>query len=119
MTGLDYAILGLEQALDRPRRHPVWHWLVRHRLTKVSDLLSEEPLQGAEAWLAPREETLLRERDCLVDRMTALSACIAEGADIELLRLDLKRLIADIARHCRRRNDLVYDGVSLELGGSE
>jgi hypothetical protein len=119
VTGLDSAILGLEQALDRPRRQPMWHWLVRHRLAKVSDLLSEEPPQGVDAWLAPREETLLRERDCLVDRMTALSVRIAEGADPEPLRLDLKRLIADIVRHCRRRNDLVYDGVSLELGGSE
>ena len=31
MTGLEHAILGLRQAIDSPRRHHVWRWLVRHR----------------------------------------------------------------------------------------
>lgn len=119
MTGLDNAIIGLEQALGRPRRHHMWRWLVRHRLGSVRDVLWQEGLRGTDAWLAPREEALRRERDGLVSRMTALSAQIAESADVEHLYRELKRLLADLDHHRQRLNDLVYDTVSLELGGSE
>ncbi len=32
---------------------------------------------------------------------------------------ELRRLVADISRHMQRLNDLVYDDVEIELGGSE
>ena len=32
---------------------------------------------------------------------------------------DLRRLVSDLERHRQRLNDLVYDSVTLELGGSE
>ena len=35
------------------------------------------------------------------------------------MRTELKRLLVDIAHHVQRVNDLAYDDVELELGGSE
>ena len=42
-----------------------------------------------------------------------------ENPDVERVRRELRRLVADIARHMQRLNDLVYDDVEIELGGSE
>ena len=72
MTGLDHAIIGLQQALDRPLQHPMWRWLVRHRLSGVHEVLLRESTRGGDAWLAPREDALGRERQMLVDRLGTL-----------------------------------------------
>ena len=124
MTGphrstLDHAINGLEQALDRPRRHHMWRWLVRHRLAAVADALRDEAPASSDAWLAPREESLLREREHLGHRIAELGALVLEHPDLEPVRLQVRRLVAELERHRQRLNDLVYDTVSLELGGSE
>ena len=44
---------------------------------------------------------------------------ILETPDVEATRVELKRLVMDIQRHVQRVNDLAYDEVELELGGSE
>jgi hypothetical protein len=44
---------------------------------------------------------------------------VLENPDVEAVRVELKRLVADIAHHCQRLHDLAYDEVELELGGSE
>jgi hypothetical protein len=44
---------------------------------------------------------------------------VLEAPDVESVRADLKRLVCDLERHRQRLNDLVYDSVTLELGGSE
>src|ERR1700712_615735 len=54
MTGLEHAILGLRQALDSPRRHHSWRWLVRHRMAGVKDALTGEAIRDTHAWLAAR-----------------------------------------------------------------
>ena len=119
MTVLEHAILGLQQALDAPRRHHVWRWLVRHRLAGVKEALSGEKSRGGDAWLAAREAGLIRERGTLLRRLAALGPRVLEAPDIDTVRGDLQRLVADLERHRQRLNDLVYDSVSLELGGSE
>ncbi len=119
MTGLEHAILGLRQALDTPRRHAVWRWLVRHRMAGVRDALTHEVPRDEDAWLAAREKSLHRERDILLRRLTALGPEVLEAPDVESVRTELHRLVADLERHRQRLNDLVYDSVSLELGGSE
>ena len=119
MTGLERAILGLEQALDSPRRHHLWRWLVRHRMAAVKEAISSDLSGAPDAWLAPREATLERERRGLVDRLTLLGPQVLDAPDVEPVRQDLKRLVADLVRHRQRLNDLVYDTVALELGGSE
>jgi len=119
MTGLEHAIIGLQQALNAPRRHHVWRWLVRHRMASVKEALSHEHSRAGEAWLAAREVTLVRERDGLLRKLAALGPQVLESADVEPVRRQLLRLVGDLERHRQRLNDLAYDTVSLELGGSE
>jgi hypothetical protein len=119
MTGLERAILGLSQALDSPRRHHMWRWLVRHRMAAVKEALAAERTPSPDAWLAARELSLDRERAGLLARLAGLGPRVLDSGDVEPVREDLKRLVADLERHRRRLNDLVYDAVALELGGSE
>ena len=119
MTRLEHAILGLQQALDAPRRHHVWRWLVRHRMAGVKEALVGERSRGGDAWLAARELSLVRDRDNLLRRLAGLGPQVLEAPDVEGVRAELQRLVADLERHRQRLNDLVYDSVSLELGGSE
>lgn len=119
MTGLEHAILGLQQAVDAPRRHHVWRWLVRHRMAGVKDALTREEPREGDAWLAARERTLSRERNVLLRRLATLGPIVLEAPDVETVRTALQRLVADLEHHRQRLNDLVYDSVSLELGGSE
>jgi len=119
MTGLEHAILGLQQALDTPKRHHDWRWLVRHRMAAVKNALSQEQTREGDAWLAAREVVLHRDRNSLLRRLGALGPLVLDAPDIEQVRTQLARLVVDLEHHRQRLNDLVYDSVSLELGGSE
>jgi hypothetical protein len=119
MTGLEHAILGLQQALDSPRRHHMWRWLVRHRMAAVREALTLAQPVDRDASLAARELNLARERASLVARVSELGPQVLEAVDVEPVRAELQRLVADLERHRQHLNDLVYDSVSLELGGSE
>ncbi|MGH3369025.1 MAG: hypothetical protein ACRDPR_03410 [Nocardioidaceae bacterium] len=119
MTGLDHAIIGLEQALDRPRRQQMWRWLVRHRVSGVRDALAQESTRAADAWLASRQTNLTREREALLLKLDRLATQVLESVDVEQVRLELRRVVSELAHYRQRVNDLVYDTVSLELGGSE
>jgi hypothetical protein len=55
----------------------------------------------------------------LLRRLAELGAQVLDAPDVEQVRNGLRRLIGDVERHRRRLNDLVYDSVSMELGGSE
>ncbi len=91
----------------------MWRWLVRHRMAAVKDALSPEGARGGDAWLAARELTLLRERDTLLRRLTDLGPSVLESPDLEAVRAELVRTVADVERYRQRLNDLVYDSVSL------
>jgi len=119
MTGLEHSILGLKQALNAPRRHHMWRWLVRHRMAGVKDALTAQGACDPDGWLAPRELSLQRECQALLGRLTALGPQVLTAPDIEPVRHELLRLVSDLEHHRQRINDLVYDSVSLELGGSE
>lgn len=119
MRTLDHAIMGLDQALDRPRRHQMWRWLVRHRISAVREALATESARAQDAWLASRQHGLLRERDGLLLKLDHLAAQVLEAVDVEPVRTELKRLVTELGRHHQRLNDLIYDTVALELGGSE
>lgn len=119
MTGLEHAIIGLKQALDTPRRHNMWRWLVRHRMSSVKEALTLEHSRAGEAWLAAREMTLARERDNLLRKLSTLGPSVLEDPDVEPVRLQLNRLVSDLEHHRQRLNDLIYDTVSLELGGEQ
>lgn len=119
MSGLDDAIKGLEQALDRPRQQQTWRWLVRHRISGVREALAHDHVRDGDAWLAAREGTLTRERETLVARLSHLGPQVLEAPDVDPVHRDLKRLVADLTHYRQRVNDLVYDAVALELGGSD
>lgn len=119
MTNLDHAIIGLEQALDRPRRHQMWRWLVLHRVAGVRDALAHETARATDAWLASRQSTLAREREALLLKLDRLGSQILDAVDVEGVRAELLRVLHELTRYRQRVNDLVYDTVSLELGGSE
>lgn len=119
MRTLDHAILGLDQALDRPRRHQMWRWLVRHRISAVLEALSSENARAADGWLASRQDGLQRERDALQLKLDRLGLQVVDTSDVEHVRGELKRIVGELGRHRQRLNDLLYDTVALELGGSE
>jgi hypothetical protein len=120
---LPAALQSLDLALDAPRRTGIplgnWRWVVRQRMGAVRDALAGEAAGSDDGWLAARGGSAFRERNALLSRLGALGPAILETPDVEATRLEAKRLIVDIQRHVQRLNDLAYDAVELELGGSE
>lgn len=117
MSGLDNAITGLEQALESSPQQ-TWSGLVRQRMASVHEALVSERARVGDSWQAAREGHLRRERKHLVDRMNRLRAS-ADSGDPEGFSAEVRRLIMDLEHHRQRVNDLVYDSVSMDLGGSE
>ena len=52
-------------------------------------------------------------------RHRALASGVLDKLDTERIVGELRRLVTDLEHHIQRLHDLVYDSVSLELGGSE
>jgi hypothetical protein len=88
-------------------------------MAAVRDALVGEAAGSDDGWLAARGGSAFRERNALLSRLSILGPQILETADVEATRVELKRLVMDIQRHVQRINDLAYDEVELELGGSE
>lgn len=122
-SGLAAALHGLAQTLDAQREQGVqlgnWRWVVRQRMASVRDHLMIEGMHPADGWLAARGGTVLRERNALLMRLSSLCPAVLESPDVEEIRVEVKRLVADIRHHVQRLHDLAYDEVELELGGSE
>jgi hypothetical protein len=122
-SGMTAALRGLEQVIDVPRGSGValgnWRWTVRQRMAAVRDALIGEVGDADDGWLAARGGTAFRERNALLARLAALGPQVLESPDVEPVRDELRRLLRDIRRHVQRLNDLAYDEVELELGGSE
>jgi len=122
MPGLEHALVGLRLALDSPRRQRTWRALVRQRMQAVHTALERDsPREDGEntAWLAGRESVLERDRAQLVARVAVLGPLLTHAADVETVVPDVRRLLVDLEHHRQRLDDLVYDSVSLELGGSD
>jgi hypothetical protein len=119
VSQLGQAISGLEVALGRSRRSQLWHWLVGHRLATAREVLASEDDRAADEWLASRQAALVRERDALLLKVDHLTTRLAEDPNLEALRGDLQRLVTELRRHHQRINDLAWDTVALDLGGSE
>ncbi|MCD4532910.1 hypothetical protein LRP67_02285 [Nocardioides sp. cx-169] len=121
--GMASALRALDAALDAPRRDGAalgnWRWVVRQRLAVVRDALVGETSSPDDGWLAARGGTAFRERNTLLARLGVLGPRVLDSPDVEAVRLEAKRLLVDIARHVQRVNDIAYDDVELELGGSE
>jgi hypothetical protein len=88
-------------------------------MAAVRDALVAETGPGGEGWLAARETGLLRERNALLRRLSALGPQVLENPDVDQVCSELHRLLVDVSHHVQRVRDLAYDEVALELGGSE
>lgn len=119
MSSLDQAIHGLRQAVDAPRRRHMWRWLVRNRISTVKEALRSDRTHGVDAWLTAREVTLQRERRELLSQLARIGPAVLHHDDLEAVHAEMERLVVRLERYRQRVHDLVYDAVSLELGGSE
>jgi hypothetical protein len=119
MAPLETAISELRQILASDPTTPEWRWNVRRRLSEVKDALDDPQVRMGEAWLAARERTSNRRRHQLRARVTHLATGVLDRLDAESIRAETRRLLCDLEHHVQRVHDLVYDSVSLELGGSE
>jgi len=120
MQPLEQAVLGLEQALSSPAGtgQPRPH-LLRQRLEEIRQALHAEHTHTGDLWLSARAGHLHRERNRLLARLQVLSASVSDTADLEPARPVLVRLVQDIEHHRQRVNDLLYDGLAMDVGGSE
>ena len=117
------AITATLEDLLRPENVPdnlgAWRWSVRRHLVPVRDRLLREHPDRREAWLSARAARTLRERDELLDRLNSLASQVLSTDDVADLADRLSRLLVDISHHHQRVQDLAYDDVELEIGGSE
>jgi hypothetical protein len=123
MPATSTALLSLQQALDLPHEPGAslgqWRWSVRQRMASVRDALIDETDHPVDGWLVARGGAAIRERNTLLNRLTAMGPAVLESPEVDQVRIDMKRLLTDIAHHFQRLHDLAYDEVELELGGSE
>jgi hypothetical protein len=116
---LETAIKELRRTLATDSAAPEWRWNVRLRLSEVKDALTGPAPQQPEAWLDARSQLSNRDRFRLQARVAALSFGVLHKLDVESIVHETGRLMNDLEHHLQRVHDLVYDSVSLELGGSE
>lgn len=83
------ALRALERAIVPPRPGDslgTWRWSVRQRLGHL-----REALAAVDLGLAPRE------RSALMGRFATLAADVLERADVDAVRAELRRLLADVS----------------------
>ena len=120
MQRLEQAVVGLEQALSSTPQLQPWRHIARRRLSAVRKALTAERTSAGEVWLSARAGHLHRERNRLLTRVVALGGLLStEAVADEPLRQNLHRLATDLHHHQQRLNDLAYDTVGMEVGGSE
>jgi hypothetical protein len=120
MRRLAHALDGLERAVTTPPRlQQSWRYLVKQRLTWVGTALASEGAADEEPWLQARAAQLLRERARLQGRTAMLAGTICDAVDLDPVRQSLARLVADLQHYQQRVNDLAYDAVDLDVGGSD
>lgn len=120
---LSTALRALDRAAESPPGDGValgnWRWRVRQQIGPVRDaLLGSSPTSG-DGWLAARGGVAFRERNALLDRLTALNHEVLAEPDPHQVRQSVRRLVGDVTHHLQRVNDLAYDEVEMEIGGSD
>lgn len=119
MPSLETALRELRTILAADCTAPDWRWKVRLRLAEVKESLTDPQGRQPEAWLAARSQLSNRERFQLQARVSTLATGVLDKLDTSTVVHEVQRLLGDLEHHVQRRHDLVYDSVSLELGGSE
>jgi hypothetical protein len=93
--------------------------LTRQQLAAVREALTDERFASWDGWLAARSGASDRERLQLLGRISALGAGLLERLDTDRVATEVRRLLLDVEHYRQRMHDLVYDSVSMEIGGSE
>ncbi len=117
MALFEQAVTGVRNALDQAT-HASWGWHLRKELRALRVALLSEP-HVHEGWLVARCAQAQRERQALLARIAQLSPVVMLAEGVEDVRAEIERLLHDAERHQQRVSNLIYDSVSLELGGSE
>ena len=116
---LESAISELRSTLGGARSASNWRLMMRQQLTAVREALSDERFSSWDGWLAARTGASDRERQQLLGRITALGGGLLERLDADRVASEVRRLLLDVEHYRQKVNDLVYDSVSMEIGGSE
>lgn len=119
MHRLEESVARLDAAVAAtPTLEQPWREQVRSRLGEVSTELSEERAVAADTWLDARAGHLHRERNRLLAKVSVLQPMV-DSAEPDAVRAAVARLVQDLEHHGQRVSDLAYDGVAMEVGGSE
>lgn len=116
---LESAISELRQTLGGSRTATSWRWMMRDQLSAVREALTDERFASWDGWLAARTGSSDRERQQLLARITALGGGLLDRLDTDRAAAEVRRLLNDVEHYRQRVHDLVYDSVSMEIGGSE
>ena len=116
---LESAIAELQRTLRGSRTTSNWRLTARTQLAAVLDALSDERFASWDGWLAARSGASDRERLQLIGRIQALGSGLLDRLDTERVAGEVKRLLLDVEHYRQKMHDLVYDSVSMEIGGSE
>ncbi|MCW2855813.1 MAG: hypothetical protein JWR52_1428 [Marmoricola sp.] len=116
---LESAISDLKQTLSGTRTAANWRMMTRQQLALVREALSDERFATWDGWLAARSGANDRERMQLLGRITSLANGLRDRLDTDRVAIEVRRLLNDVEHYRQRMHDLVYDSVSMEIGGSE
>ena len=116
---LESAISDLRSTLGGTRSASNWRLMTRQQLTAVRDALTDERFTDWDGWLAARSGASDRERQQLLGRITALGGGLLDRLDPDRVASEVRRLLLDVEHYRQKIHDLVYDSVSMEIGGSE
>ncbi|RZI90131.1 MAG: hypothetical protein EOO67_11420 [Microbacterium sp.] len=116
---LESAIAELQRTLSGSRTASNWRLMTRQQLSAVRDALSDERFASWDGWLAARSSGTDRERQQLLGRIAALGSGLLDRLDTERAASEVRRLLLDVEHYRQKVHDLVYDSVSMEIGGSE
>ena len=119
MRDLEQAVERLEQVLSASTAHGPWPQRVRHQLSGLEEVLATSAQHHGDPATEARAGHLDRERSELRHRAHRLAGLLEAPVEVEPLRSQLFRLATDLSHHAQRVNDLAYDRVSMEVGGSE
>lgn len=118
IAALTAALRALEVAIAPPRPGSSlgnWRWSVRQRLGGVREAV----VNGAPTGISdtPSAHTTLRERGVLLTRASDLADGVLDRADIEGVRMDLRRLMADASRYVRLLEDVAAESEGATSAG--
>ena len=116
---LESAISELRSTLGGTRSGSSWRLMTRQQLAAVRDALNDEKFTSWDGWLAARSGASDRERQQLLGRITALGGGLLDRLDADRVASEVRRLLLDVEHYRQKVNDLVYDSVAMEIGGSE